>query len=243
MKVFAVLLVAFSLAGCGSSRNNSSANNQSASNDKDGSHNKSTATRELDPRAADINKMRQIALAIHNFHDPIYCFPWVARSVNKQVMSDQLSWRIRVLPFVEMANLADKFELKQPWDSQQNKPLIDAGKDVFTLSNGNLICAIKHEDEARSLDQIVDGTSQTIMLLEHPKVDGEKWTQPIDITEKEAVKLIQSLKKGEFLIAINYDVSSTKVYSPAGKGLRDEEIAAPFGIRDGVHLNKALFQK
>jgi hypothetical protein len=35
-----------------------------------------------------------------------------------------LSWRVAILPYVDQRDLYDKFNLDEPWDSPQNKPLI-----------------------------------------------------------------------------------------------------------------------
>ena len=61
------------------------------------------------------------------------------------------------------------------------------------------------------------------------------------IEVNDAVKLIKALKKGEFLMVAMYDGSAKKVYSPEGKNINDESIAALFNHRDGMPINRDIF--
>lgn len=189
----------------------------------------------------DKNKLKHLAIGVHNFHDVYRKFPMAVAGDKK--FSDQLSWRIRLLPYVELLQEFEQFDKAQPWDSAKNKPLMDGkGREAFTLSNGNLVCAIRHEKQAQSMRDIMDGTSNTIMLMENPQAGGDDWTKPKDLTEKEAVKIIKSLKKGEFLLGVFYDASTCKIYSTEGKDIQDKDIEAIFGYKDAMLLNDMIFR-
>src|SRR4051794_35047430 len=66
--------------------------------------------------------LRQIGLAMHNYHDRHGQFPAIA------VFDDRgrplLSWRVTVLPFMGQGPLYQKFRLNEPWDSPHNKALL-----------------------------------------------------------------------------------------------------------------------
>ena len=56
------------------------------------------------------------------------------------------------------------------------------------------------------------------------------------------MKIVKSLKKGEYLLAVMYDGSTTRIHSPEGKNLSDEDIMAVFGHRDGTITKEEIFQ-
>lgn len=65
------------------------------------------------------NNLKQIALAMHNFHATHNNFP-PAFSTGKDG-KPLLSWRVHILPFLEQDALYKEFHLDEPWDSPQNK--------------------------------------------------------------------------------------------------------------------------
>ena len=193
-----------------------------------------------DERKSDMNKMRQVAISMHNYEAAYKKFPMASTGDDK--VSKDLSWRVLVLPFMEFLDEYKKFDVSQPWDSDKNKPLTESrAREAFELGNGNLICAIKRDEQPKSFAQIFDGASNTIALMESPAGDANQWTSPADIEVEDGVKRIKSLKKGEFLLVALYDGSVRKIYSIEGKDLKDEEIAALFGHRDGLPINRDIF--
>lgn len=193
-------------------------------------------------REKDMAKLRQVVLSMHNYHDVFKKLPMSAAG-NGQINKD-LSWRILVLPYLELNNEYKKFDLTQAWDSSTNKPLIDTpALEAFELANGNLICAIQCDEQPQSLAQIRDGSSNTIAMLESPNLKAKQWTSPADLKIAEGVKLIKSLPKGEFLLAAMYDGSVQKIYSPEGKDIKDEEIKALLNPRDGSPINRDIFSE
>ena len=194
----------------------------------------------VDARDGDRNKLKSVALNMHNYEAVFRKFPMASTGDGR--VSKDLSWRVLVLPYLEFNDEYNKFDVSQSWDSAKNKPLIDSpAKEAFELGNGKLICAIKHDEQPKTLPEISDGSSNTIAFMESPAVDASKCTTPVDIEVKDGIELIKSLKKVEFLLVALYDGSVCKVYSPDGKNLKDEEIAALFGYRDGTPINRDVF--
>lgn len=197
--------------------------------------------RTADVDAQDVNLLRQLAFGIMNFHDASRRFPMFP--AESGTPSKDLSWRVLVLPYLELQPEYKKFNLAEAWDSAQNKPLVDSpARSAFTLSNGRLICAIRHEVQPKSFAQLVDGSSNTIMLIESTEHQGDQWTQPEDLTVDEAVKMVRSLKSGESLLVAFYDGSTTKIYSPEGKDLKAGELEAIFNYKDLQPINRSVFQ-
>lgn len=58
-------------------------------------------------RAQCSNNLKQIGLALHNYHDLHLAFPIGGNS------SNQLSWHVALLPMIEQTNLYDQFEFKE----------------------------------------------------------------------------------------------------------------------------------
>lgn len=190
----------------------------------------------------DSNKMKMIALGIMNSHDTFNQFP-MAPSKGGLNRNEKLSWRVAVLPYLEMSQEYGRFAIDQPWDSDRNKPLASGrGKDPYVLGNGSLVCTIKHKVQPNSFRHIVDGSSNTIMLMENPNAKPEEWTQPTDLTPEDAIKLVKKLKKGEFLLGTFYDGASVKIYSLEGKDIKDKDLEAIFGYNDATPINSEIFQ-
>src|SRR5437879_3383271 len=76
---------------------------------------------ELNQRRASQNNLKQIGLAVHNYHDVNGKLPTdVVDSNGKRL----LSWRVLILPYIEQNNLYKQFKLDEAWDSDQNKKLL-----------------------------------------------------------------------------------------------------------------------
>jgi prepilin-type processing-associated H-X9-DG protein len=136
------------------------------------------------------NNLKQIALAMHNYHDVNGMMPSCLRDKNGKPL---LSWRVAILPYIEQDNLFRQFKLDEPWDSEHNKKLIANMPKIYELPGERA----KHElpsthyrvfvgngaafDLTRdtSMAQITDGLSNMIMAVE--AADAVPWTKPEEI--------------------------------------------------------------
>ncbi len=148
------------------------------------------AAREAARRAQSINNLKQLGLAMHNYHDVNRRFP--ARAVFDDDGKPLLSWRVLMLPYLEEQQLFEEFRMDEPWDSEHNRKLIDRmpaafhnpsstaepGKTVYLapVGEGTLFDGSK----GKSFAEIRDGTSNTIMLLEANDSEAVVWTRPDD---------------------------------------------------------------
>lgn len=169
--------------------------------------------REAARRAQDKNNLKQIGLAMHNSHDTYNRFP--AQAIrSKKDDKKLLSWRVHILPFIEEAPLYQQFKLDEPWDSPNNKPLIQKmprvyaspnhddltkqGKTVFVAPAGK--GTIWDDPQGLRIANITDGTSNTIMVVEAHKDSAVIWTKPddIEIDFDNPIKSMKSARVGGF---------------------------------------------
>ena len=126
---------------------------------------------------------------------------------------DKISWRVKILPFLDSAGATEQFNLKEAWDSDHNKSLIDSKPKV--LGGKNLtsdMCWMIPDDPAdlpKSRAAVPAGSSTTIMFLQNS--GGVPWTEPKDLTTTEAVAMIKGLKDGKQIVAVFYDGSARRI--------------------------------
>jgi hypothetical protein len=138
------------------------------------------------------NNLKQIALAMHNYHDAHGSMPTAATVARKGKLLH--SWRVAVLPYVEQDALYRKFKLDEPWDSAHNKKVFEENpmpavfavegvnkpgdKDThFQVFRGN--GAMFEVIRGVKLADITDGTSNTVMVA--TAKTPVPWTKPDDI--------------------------------------------------------------
>jgi prepilin-type processing-associated H-X9-DG protein len=148
------------------------------------------AAREAARRTQCSNNLKQIAIAMHNYHDVYKALP-PAYTVDSDGQPLH-SWRTLLLPFVEQQALYEQIQLNEPWDSPANErfaqtvipvyscpsagpPSVDTCYMVIVGPN----CAFEGERQVRFAD-ITDGTSNTLMVVEvHDS--GTPWMAPRDL--------------------------------------------------------------
>lgn len=149
------------------------------------------AAREAARRTTASNGLKQIGLALHNYHDTYAKFP--DRAIRDADGKALLSWRVAVLPFLDELPLYEQFHLDEPWDSEHNLQLLEKmpmayvdpsavtppGYTVFQVAQGDGLI-FEETGETRMRD-ILDGTSNTIMVVESSVPAAVPWTQPADL--------------------------------------------------------------
>jgi len=150
------------------------------------------------------NNVRQVALAVHNFHDSFEKFPFTDNE------NAGLSWRAHTSMFM-FGPIATTTE---PFDSPENQELADQMPEPLGADGKNTgICCIVHEGGGpRSINDITDGTSNTIMLIETPS--SIPWMQPKDLTLDEAVALLSGIESNQSIVVAMFDGSVREITGP-----------------------------
>lgn len=137
-------------------------------------------------------RMKAIGLGLHNFSDEHGAFP-------AQKFGDpSLSWRVELLPYLDQSDLYRVYRRDQPWDSAANAEF--AKTEVWLLQcpnqrhhrddQGRFLTSYaviygpagiwRDNRQAIKLDEIRDGTSNTIAVVE---ACGQNivWNEPRDL--------------------------------------------------------------
>jgi Protein of unknown function (DUF1559) len=153
----------------------------------------SSPMRQAAARSQCTNNLKQIGLAMHNYHAVHKTFP-PAYTVDK-AGKPLLSWRVLILPYLEQDALYKEFHLDEPWDSDHNRALIDRipstyrcpggsfkradqGKTTYLTPRGK--ATIFPGSEGIKIQKITDGTSNTIFVVDAGNDHAVTWTQPED---------------------------------------------------------------
>ena len=160
------------------------------------------------------NNLKQIALAMHSYHDANGAMPPAAVCDKKG--KPQLSWRVLVLPYIEQDELFKQFKLDEPWDSDHNKKLLakmpavyampgktkPGGTDTYYrvfVGNGagfDWLTGVK-------LTEVNDGTSNTFLCV--TAATAVPWTKPDELEfdpEKDMAKLVGTVVGGRAQVAM-----------------------------------------
>ncbi|WP_158265568.1 DUF1559 domain-containing protein [Blastopirellula marina] len=160
--------------------------------------------RSVSYRMQSTNNLKQIGLALHNYHDmygelpPAYIVDENGRPLT--------SWRVLLLPLLEQKALYDQFDLDAPWDSPTNLPLVQQMPQIYTSpyfygtqSQGRtpylgIVDAIDggtilRPGKGRTMKEVADGPSNTAMVIDDP---GRMviWTKPDDIDPLELLTMV-----------------------------------------------------
>jgi prepilin-type processing-associated H-X9-DG protein len=177
------------------------------------------AARESAQRMQCTNHIKQIVLAIHNYHDcynalpPLYTVDGDGKPLH--------CWRVLILPFLEQQGLYESIRLNEPWDSEWNKQFHDRMPSLYKCpscpENGCCYSALAGSLEAvrtggdfqppgqaawapnkkadsrgeHTFARITDGTSNTIAIVEVKQPFN--WMDPTaDVTLSELLKGINT---------------------------------------------------
>lgn len=170
-------------------------------------------------RSRSVNNLKQIMLAMHNYFDTYRRMPGDSYDADGKPL---LSWRVHILPYIEQSALYDQFHLDEPWDSEHNRKLINTLPSVYVPPVDEALAAEGRTRYERplgaglpaskkgdlSLADIVDGTSNTLAVVEAPAAAAVIWTRPDDF-EVDLAFPIKSLMPGEEkgMTAARYDGS------------------------------------
>ncbi len=153
------------------------------------------SAREAANRAAMMNNFRQVTIAM------LLSTEASGRLPSQAICDDEgkplLSWRVAMLPYLGEDELFKEFRLDEPWDSEHNQKLVGRMPSVFSspdakaedtrngLTTVQLITGsgtvFATPSEGLSIDEVQDGTSHTVALVEALPERAVPWAKPADI--------------------------------------------------------------
>lgn len=151
----------------------------------------SVSSRPASPRTQCRNSLKQIGLALQNYHDTYGSFPpaYIADANGKPMHS----WRVLILPFMDLPGVYRQYRFDEPWDSPHNLQLVERFTgDVFHCPSDsapgrftNYVAVVGQKTAwpgatSLALSQIADGPANTILLVEYSGGDI-LWTEPRDL--------------------------------------------------------------
>jgi hypothetical protein len=143
-------------------------------------------------RAQCSNNLKQIALALHNYHDTYKCLPFA--HVCGPDGKPWHSWRVALLPYLEAMPYYRRYRFDEPWDGPNNRKLHPVEIDLYrcpaeeagaaaTMTNYVAVVGpgtgwpVPGQTEFRDF---TDGLSNSILVVEI--VDsGIHWMEPRDL--------------------------------------------------------------
>jgi len=145
------------------------------------------------------NNLKQLMLAVHNYHDTYKCFP--PAYLPDEEGRPLHSWRTLVLPFLEQADLYEQYRFDEPWNGPNNSQLaaripnvLQCPSEPNDYTNYLLITGPETawgEGLAPTFADFKDGTSNTIVLVEVAD-SGIQWMEPRDLTLEQAARGVNS---------------------------------------------------
>jgi len=141
-------------------------------------------------RSQCINNLKQITIALHNYHDVYGSFPPACtRDAEGRPMH---SWRVLILPFLEGQALYDQYDLAEPWNGPNNRALAALIPPVYQCPANELFgtpttsylaiigpATAWPADGSTCFADMTDGTSNTLLVVE--STAGVHWMEPRDL--------------------------------------------------------------
>jgi prepilin-type processing-associated H-X9-DG protein len=140
------------------------------------------------------DNLKRIALAMHNYQSDRRAFPPAA--ITDRRGQPLLSWRVAILPYLgpEEGALYQQFHLNEPWDSPNNRPLLDRMPAVYACpdeprgrpATTNYLVVVgvgklfTGKRKGVKIETVTAGTSNTLMLTESDR--PVPWTAPQEIS-------------------------------------------------------------
>ncbi len=152
-----------------------------------------TRGREASRRTQCRNNLKQIGLALHNYHDVYGAFP---PAYTVDVEGKPLhSWRTLLLPYMDQKPLYDRIDLSKPWDDPANAEVFATRISVFACPSHSVPAerttyvaivtpnSLFRQEKSCTIRDITDGTSETLAVIEIDPEHAVPWMSPQDAEE------------------------------------------------------------
>jgi len=141
-------------------------------------------------RAQCMNNLRDVALALQNYHSTYGCFP--PAYVTDAQGNRMHSWRVLILPFLDEDALYKQYRLNEPWNGPNNSKLAKLMPRIYRCPNSpqgvamtDYVAVVGSRtawpgSKSRRLSEITDGASVTLLVVESSN-SGINWMEPRDL--------------------------------------------------------------
>ncbi len=149
------------------------------------------SAREAARRAQCTNNLKQIGLALHNYHQSRESLPPAA--ITDKNGRPLLSWRVAILPYFDSSDLYASFHLDEPWDSPHNLGLLQRMPPIYACPSDktpkpgmtSYLAVIgprtifTPDFKPVRFQDIIDGLGNTLLVTESRR--SVPWTKPEDL--------------------------------------------------------------
>lgn len=145
--------------------------------------------------------LKQIVLALHNYHQGLGAFP---PPYTVDADGNRLhSWRTSILPYVEQYELFNSIDFSKPWDDsanaharQQSIPLYHCPSSTHGDNETTYLAitgpgSLFTDAGVRDFDDITDEPTETLIVIETTADRAVEWMSPQDMTVDELLAIIE----------------------------------------------------
>ncbi len=173
------------------------------------------SVRTPDVRNSSLINLKQITLAILNYHDSTGHYP--PPYATDQSGQPLYSWRALILPYIEGNAFHSSFRYDQPWDSLHNAQFLryeleefqsprytyPYSEEVPDIAETHYFAivgdgTIWDPNQTVAASDVTDGLLNTMLLIE-VQGTGIKWSEPRDFTLDEAIALLRGASDEEWI--------------------------------------------
>lgn len=139
------------------------------------------------------NNLKQIGLAMHNYHDTYRLFP--GAHLDDDNGRPRLSWRVSILPFMDEAPRYNAYNMNVAWDSPTNSALMSPIPQAYVCPSHSIPGSINTayatitgpdtllgDGTCWSIGDDTDGTSNTLLVVEACQANIP-WMKPQDLSQ------------------------------------------------------------
>jgi len=177
-----------------------------------------------------MDQMKQVGLGFHRYHDVHGHFPAAViegpdgRPIN--------GWRAAILPLTTDESVANAWDQESAWDSAGNAGLLTPTPECYvssfdpselTRAGMTRFVGIRHPrsllpgTEPVRLRDIVDGTSNTVLVFYSDQFEGVSWAAPEDVSADEAFEIWSQASPLHPILVIMGDGAVLRIDSPLSR--------------------------
>ena len=138
--------------------------------------------------------LRQLGMALLNYEQAHHEFPpaYTVDENGKRLHS----WRALILPYIEENDLYSKIDFSKPWDDPANEAVRKTSVSVFACPSAKLTGghttyltvvtanSCLQPGKGRKLDELIDATTDTVLVFETSPKASVHWMDPHDADEE-----------------------------------------------------------